>query len=78
MLCRSSRLLRCQHQAAMQPRQAPLRPSRLLCRARAFPPITPEIAKLLGRQNALASRDMSEADELEYRENGRRIQELSA
>jgi hypothetical protein len=42
------------------------------------PSIGPEVRKLLERQNALASRDMSEADEREYQENSRLIQEMSA
>jgi hypothetical protein len=43
-----------------------------------IPPITPEIRKLLERQNALASRVMSEADEAEYEANGELIKGLSA
>jgi hypothetical protein len=38
----------------------------------------PELSKILERQNALASRAMSDADEREYQENCRMIQELSA
>jgi hypothetical protein len=37
----------------------------------------PELARLLQRQNQLASRDMSATDEAEYEANGRLIQELS-
>lgn len=42
------------------------------------PPLSPEIVGLLQRQFALASRSsMTQDDEREYEENGRRIQELS-
>jgi hypothetical protein len=37
----------------------------------------PELARLLSRQNQLASRDMSPDDEAEYAENGRQIAALS-
>jgi hypothetical protein len=37
----------------------------------------PELARLLSRQNMLAMRDMSPADEAEYAENGRQIAAMS-
>jgi hypothetical protein len=42
------------------------------------PPISPEVAQLLVLQSVLAARDMSAADEEEYRRNGEQIAALSA
>jgi hypothetical protein len=38
----------------------------------------PELARLLSRQNQLASRDMTPDEELEYQNNGKLVQQLSA
>lgn len=62
--------------AAEAPPQSP--PVAAVAAGPNVPSISPEIAKLLARQNALAMRDMSEADEREYQENSRLIQEMSA
>jgi hypothetical protein len=66
--------------AADGPDEQPAQPAPVVAAADgpSVPPISPEVAQLLVRQSVLAARDMTAADEQEYRRNGEQIAALSA